>query len=68
LIFPSTKPSPAGSSLDGGNRCVAENNFCQLIGHMTTSLQKHPVGVYEHQRAPARFASVQSFGLTDATA
>src|SRR5439155_8482148 len=52
LIFPSTKPSPAGSSLDGGNCCVAENNFCQLIGHMTASLQKHFVGVYEHQRGP----------------
>jgi hypothetical protein len=61
LIFPSTKPSPAGSSaLNSGNRCVAENNFCQLIGHMTASLQKHFVGVYEHQRAAAQFAFVQA--------
>jgi len=35
---------------------------------MLASLQKHFIGVDEHQRAPARFASVQSFGLTGATA
>jgi hypothetical protein len=60
LIFLSAKPSPARSSLDGGNCCVAENNFRELIGHMTASLQKHFVGVYEHQRAPVRFAFVQA--------
>jgi hypothetical protein len=27
---------------------------------MTASLQKHFVGVYEHQRAPAQFAFVQA--------
>jgi hypothetical protein len=35
---------------------------------MTASLQKHFIGVDEHQRGPIRFAFVQSFGLTDATA
>ena len=67
-VFLSMKPSPAGSSLDGGNRCVAENNLCRLIGHITASLQKHFLGVDEHQRVPARFSLVQSFRLTEATA
>jgi hypothetical protein len=66
-VFLSTKPSPAGSSLDGGNRRVAENNFCRLIGHMTASLQKHFICVDEHQRVPARFSLMQSFGLTTRT-
>jgi basic amino acid/polyamine antiporter, APA family len=33
-VFLSTKPSPAGGSLDGGNRCVAENDLCRLIRHI----------------------------------
>src|SRR5215472_3328603 len=68
LVFLSTKPSPTGSSLDGGNRCVAENNFCRLISHMFASLPKHFLGVDEHKRAVARSAFLQSFGLTDAAA
>jgi hypothetical protein len=39
-IFASTEPAPAGSSLDGGNHCVTEDNLCRFIGHTTARLQK----------------------------
>ena len=44
-IFASTEPAPAGSSLDSGNRCVAEDKFCRLIGHTSASLQKAALDV-----------------------
>jgi len=44
-IFTSTKPASAGSSLDGGNRCVAEDNLCRFIGHTSASLQKASLDV-----------------------
>jgi hypothetical protein len=44
-IFRPAKPAPAPSSLDGGNRCVTEKNFCRLISHMGAILQKHFGGV-----------------------
>ncbi len=39
-IFASTEPAPAGSSLDGGNRCVAEDNLCRFIGHISSEITK----------------------------
>jgi len=39
-IFLSTEPAPSGSSLDSGNRCVTEDNFCRFIGHIVARLQK----------------------------
>jgi len=44
-IFASTKPAPAGSSLDGRNRCVTEDNLCRFIGHTSASLQKASLDV-----------------------
>src|SRR5882724_3899924 len=32
-IFASTEPAPSGSSLDRGNCCISEDNFCRFIGH-----------------------------------
>jgi len=32
-IFASAEPAPAGSSLDGANRRVAEDNLCRFIWH-----------------------------------
>src|SRR6266516_1047036 len=39
-IFGSTEPAPARRSLDRGNRCVAEDNFCRFIGHISDEVTK----------------------------
>jgi len=39
-IFASTKLSPAWDSLDRGNCCISEDNFCRFIGHIVARLQK----------------------------
>jgi hypothetical protein len=39
-ILVSREPAPARSSLDSGNRCVTEDNFCRFIGPIVARLQK----------------------------
>ena len=67
-IFASTKPAPTGSSLDSGDGCVTEDNFCRFIGHIRGEVTKR----FSLRRLRINFGrltrvleiEVQSFGLT----
>src|SRR5260370_40232757 len=52
-IFASPKPTSARSSLDRGNRGVAEDNFCGLVRHRGRDYEKNARCVYRRKNRPA---------------